>query len=544
LFFDAVRDQSSLQYEWYKGLKTKIQREISQRDLYGKETLDQTPNEIFLVQIKGMSAALARADHAEAAMRKLCIKTAWRCAGRGGESGFISYGGLKWNDMHGTTVVEAPQSKSSKLKFVPFVAGADRHSDWLLDFADYLVFLRGSISWNQPEGGDGDKKKCWLLPEMASAGASTKLAGYMKALQPAPRVGAQVKYAPFASPWMVDGAMHDLPPQPTAAGIRPGAADTLAASVPAELAVHTTGHDLTHLSALWEYLHARVTLCVPGAIVLSGWPALPYGQNGKGPAHPSLVVLISGGVAIEFLESLANKVFSLHDGSPPMLLQGGPTRKIIHAALATLIMYYAERFKAKEMHTVLHQMRESYEELATPDDDAHAVFVKWGSVIKEQFVVDNLHLSTRQGHGEMEQLVAAVGSLKGMLNSLLTTTSDIASRVIGLEERLGRMEGQGNAAASPIPVPTPQRSAAPARATSQPAASPPAASPPAASSKPTLQFSSVGGLTEYKTAKVLGGQFYLDCMAINGNLVAVNDRCPTPHTPRPSMCTHACGVLL
>ena len=82
-------------------------------------------------------------------MRKLCIKTAWRCAGRGGESGtgFISYGGLKWNDMHGTTVVEASQSKSSKLKFVPFVAGADRHSDWLLDFADYryLVFLRGSV---------------------------------------------------------------------------------------------------------------------------------------------------------------------------------------------------------------------------------------------------------------------------------------------------------------------------------------------------------------------------------------------------------------
>ena len=49
-----------------------------------KETLDQSSNEIFLQQIKGISGALARAAHAEAASRKLAIKTAWRCAGRGG----------------------------------------------------------------------------------------------------------------------------------------------------------------------------------------------------------------------------------------------------------------------------------------------------------------------------------------------------------------------------------------------------------------------------------------------------------------------------
>jgi hypothetical protein len=60
------------------------------------------------------------------------------------------------------------------------------------------------------------------------------------------------------------------------AGVRPGAGDTLATTVPAELAVHNSGHDLTSLSALFEYLHARVSLLVPGAIKLAGWPALPY----------------------------------------------------------------------------------------------------------------------------------------------------------------------------------------------------------------------------------------------------------------------------
>ena len=31
-------------------------------------------------------------------------------------------------------------------------------------------------------------------------------------------------------------------------------------------------------------------------------------------------------------------------------------------------------------------------------------------------------------------------------------------------------------------------------------------------------------LSEYKTARVLGGQFYLDCMKLGGNLPRVNDR--------------------
>tara|TARA_B100000795_G_scaffold14370_1_gene9793 strand:- start:435 stop:611 length:177 start_codon:yes stop_codon:yes gene_type:complete len=46
------------------------------------------------------------------------------------------------------------------------------------------------------------------------------------------------------------------------AGATEGACDTLACNLPAEIAVHSTGHDLTGLSALWEYLSARLALVI------------------------------------------------------------------------------------------------------------------------------------------------------------------------------------------------------------------------------------------------------------------------------------------
>ena len=94
-------------------------------------------------------------------------------------------------------------------------------------------------------------------------------------------------------------AVDSLPPNPTAAGFRPGCCDMLAIlGVPAEIAVHTTGHDLTDMSALWEYLSAKIAFTIPGAVVLSGWKALPRGQLGPGPRAPSLQPIIEGGMSV------------------------------------------------------------------------------------------------------------------------------------------------------------------------------------------------------------------------------------------------------
>ena len=254
-----------------------MNRESFQADIFGPDRMDHTPNEIFSQHIVAMVEALSKVDTPEAAERKLAIQTVWRTAGRAGEPAFLSFEGLQWNLLHGAPCFECPQSKPSKLKFVPLVAGATRHEDWTLQFGDDLVLQRGRMMYDSAV-------KTWLLQFLQGDGASTKMSNIMKTLQPLGRSGAQQKYSRVA--------VSILPPAPTAAGVRHGAADTLCMSVPAELAVHTTGHDLLVGGALWEYLNGRLSLCIPGAICLAGFPPLPYGQHGKGPVR-SLLVRVS-----------------------------------------------------------------------------------------------------------------------------------------------------------------------------------------------------------------------------------------------------------
>ena len=155
-----------------------------------------------------MCASLARANTREAAGRKLAIKTLWRAAGRAGEPANLSYEGMRWNALYKSPTIESPQLKASKLKLVIFLPGADRHSDWIIDYADNLCLDRGLTHYD-PE------QKTWLLPELGGSeatGAATRLSNYVRGLQPAGRPGALKKYE--------DHAVKDLPPNPTAGGFR------------------------------------------------------------------------------------------------------------------------------------------------------------------------------------------------------------------------------------------------------------------------------------------------------------------------------------
>ena len=98
----------------------------------------------------------------------------------------------------------------------------------------------------------------FLLPDLGGvANAGTKLSNYIRALQPEGRPGSLKKY------YGIGCDVPSLPIQSTVAGVRPGACETLCMATPAEYAVHNTGHDLTGLSALFEYLNGRVALAVP-----------------------------------------------------------------------------------------------------------------------------------------------------------------------------------------------------------------------------------------------------------------------------------------
>ena len=354
----------------------------------------------------------------------MAVKTIWRAAGRAGEPGALNYNGLRWNELFLTPVIESPQSKPSKLKYVTFPAGIDRHADWLLDFGDQLVFQSREVDHVNMVYGPGETP--WLLPSLQGGNPGTKIADYIKGITPG---GLDRLYATFA--------VKNLPPNPTAAGIRPGAADTLACSVPAELAVHNTGHDLTGLSAaLWNYLQSRIALCIPGAIVLAGWKGLPYGQMGHGPVHPTLQALIDVGVSIESLEVLIDGLFAFCDTTLSKLRVDGELRPMLHCTLATMIMYYEERFEAGEMHTVLEEMRIACKPIAAPGENAHDKLKEWGARIHRRFKIDNLHLVDARSHDGVEQIVTAIKGLSSTVAAQQSTLVDVQQRQIRMEHTL------------------------------------------------------------------------------------------------------------
>lgn len=272
------------QARWYKKIKDKMGRLIFQRKLHETSDAQCTrETELFLKHVRALCSALARANTAEGARRKFAIKTLWAACGRGGEPGVLSFEGMRWNELLRCVAIESAQSKPNKWKYALFMAGIDHLSDWALDFGDMLIWEKGNRTFNADV-------KTWLMPELYNASsASSAITDWVKAMQPGKVPGALQRYAHVAV--TRDRYGVDLPAGPTAKGFRHGACDTICIGVPAELAVHNTGHDLTgHLGALFEYLNSRMPLCVPGSVLLAGWPGIPYGQIGDGSRFPSLRV--------------------------------------------------------------------------------------------------------------------------------------------------------------------------------------------------------------------------------------------------------------
>jgi hypothetical protein len=76
------------------------------------------------------------------------------------------------------------------------------------------------------------------------------------------------------------------------------------------------------ISALYEYIDAKLANVIPGAVVLGGWPALPWGQRGMGPRPASLDAILEAGVTQETLDLIIDHCFSLDSVSPPQYMVG------------------------------------------------------------------------------------------------------------------------------------------------------------------------------------------------------------------------------
>ena len=70
---------------------------IALRKAANCESFDHSAEEIYLEHVKAICAAFAQADTAEAASRKLAVKTCWRAGGRVAEPSALNYNLMVWN---------------------------------------------------------------------------------------------------------------------------------------------------------------------------------------------------------------------------------------------------------------------------------------------------------------------------------------------------------------------------------------------------------------------------------------------------------------
>jgi hypothetical protein len=341
-FLADVYQVGSPVHAWIRDLKEKIRQLLFDRMMEAGETIDKSETPIYTADLMGCNAAWSKTGHTEATNRKFIVTTLQRACGRSGEVSWLTWKGLRWDTHFMCMFVEVPQPKTGKLKIVAFAAGSHRHNDWFTDLGDYLTVGQMSV-WEEGE-------PAWVFPQLRGTnGASgTVIGGYLKALLPLDRGGkSNGRY--------LDNLVDSLPDNATAGGIRPGIINELAANMPAELVVQASGHNFASMSALWDYLDASLALCMAAAVVLGGWPALSWGRNGIGPVPATLVALEDDGFGPpdnDRLENMIDTVFRIDSASPPGLMRDQRLRPMVHAAFASLVMYYVEREDADEMGLV------------------------------------------------------------------------------------------------------------------------------------------------------------------------------------------------
>ena len=99
--------------------------------------------------------------------------------------------------------------------------------------------------------------------------------------------------------------------------------------------------------------------CMPGAVVLAGFPAFGWGQSGECAKPPSLKALddqlLIQGVSFD---KIIDELYRVSSYSPEVLQVNGRLRQAVRAAFACQVMYYEERVKARECSDVTLAMRQ------------------------------------------------------------------------------------------------------------------------------------------------------------------------------------------
>ena len=322
-----------------------------------------------------------------------------QAGGRASETALMSFRQLQWDADVQCVYVDVPQLKTKKVKKVAFFPGADREICWFVDFADNLCLELRTEKYDEATSS-------FLFSELFTRSCPGKvLGGYIKSL--------------------VEALPGVLTRSCAAAGFRAGVVNLLHQYVPESFACVVSGHS-TFSEAFQQYLDASLAMCIPGAIVLMGWPPFIWGTNGAGPKPATLDAIkdlplpFPAGAEFEnigaLLETFADIHYTLSDleYSPPQLVRGGALRPLVLAALATQVMYYTERVKAESMYDVHNKMRGvvMHLKLAPTLLEAHDLLGRWSALVKERFNMDNLHMTTRASDTGYQPLVNEMRKLK------------------------------------------------------------------------------------------------------------------------------------
>lgn len=197
----------------------------------------------------------------------MSVLSLWQVAGRSGEIATLSYNKLEWDEHFKCVFVEVNQVKTTKTKKVVFSAGAQRHLCWFTAFGDRLC--SESVSDKKPD----EIGTTWLFSDLCDLySPGSKIGDYIKALLP---TAGKAKCNALK-----DYAVETLPADINAASIWRGCCNTLHSKMPEAFAIAVTGHKLES-NAHQQYIDASTANAMPGAVVLTGFPSLPWGQRGK-----------------------------------------------------------------------------------------------------------------------------------------------------------------------------------------------------------------------------------------------------------------------
>lgn len=253
-----------------------------------------------------------------------------------------------------------------------------------------------------------------------------------------------------------------------------GVCNKLAKYMPAEFAVHTTGHDCRIQSAYFEYIDANRALSIVGATVLAGWRAFPYGRTGKGPVPASWEPILGLGIEEDSIEGFITDVFRLDNACPPPVRPRGKLWQAVQAAAATMVMWYPQRCDAGELRRVRLAMTESLSKtipIACEGSQPHNILLIWASHISMKWKQDNLHLTCSADNDAQTQMNIVVSEIG-------KTVANLQTLVVGLQRQLTSLRKSATPARLDTDTPQPT-AAADTVDTTQHASAPPAVAPSA-----------------------------------------------------------------